>query len=204
MKRAMAGEYSRELSAKVFAGQCRLIRLGFRQGGPAGYGLRRQLVDEHRQPKAILHRSEQKSLQTDRVVLRPGPPEEVEVVRRLYRMFVVQRRTEREIAATLNAEGIRTDLSRPWTRGTVHQVLTNEKYIGNNVYNRASFKLQIKRVVNPPAMWVRHDAAFEPIVEQDFFEAAQRIIQDRSRRYSDQELLERLSAIFSRRDGCQA
>jgi DNA invertase Pin-like site-specific DNA recombinase len=37
MKRAMAGEYSRELSAKVFAGQCRLIRLGFRQGGPAGY-----------------------------------------------------------------------------------------------------------------------------------------------------------------------
>jgi DNA invertase Pin-like site-specific DNA recombinase len=38
MKRAMAGEYSRELSAKVFAGQCRLIRLGYRQGGPAGYG----------------------------------------------------------------------------------------------------------------------------------------------------------------------
>ena len=38
MKRAMAGEYSRELSTKVFAGQCRLITLGFRQGGPAGVG----------------------------------------------------------------------------------------------------------------------------------------------------------------------
>jgi len=197
MKRAMAGEYSRELSAKVFTGQCRLIRLGFRQGGPAGYGLRRQLVDEHRQPKATLHRGERKSLQTDRVVLRPGPPEEVEVVRRLYRMFVVQRRTEREIAAALNAEGIRTDLSRPWTRGTVHQILTNEKYVGNNVYNRASFKLKIKRVANPPDIWVRHDAAFEPIVEPDFFEAAQRIIQDRTRHYSDQELLDRLAASFS-------
>src|SRR5262245_31149151 len=46
VKRAMAGEYSRELSAKVFAGQCRLIEMGFRQGGPAGYGLRRQLVDQ--------------------------------------------------------------------------------------------------------------------------------------------------------------
>ena len=45
VKRAMAGEYSRELSAKVFAGQCRLIELGFRQGGPAGYGLRRVLID---------------------------------------------------------------------------------------------------------------------------------------------------------------
>jgi DNA invertase Pin-like site-specific DNA recombinase len=197
MKRAMAGEYSRELSTKVFTGQCRLIRLGFRQGGPAGYGLRRQLVDESREPKAILDRGEQKSLQTDRVVLRPGPPEEVEVVRRLYRMFVVQRRTEREIAETLNAEGILTDLSRPWTRGTVHQVLTNEKYIGNNVYNRASFKLKTKRVVNPPDIWVRRDGAFEPIVDQDFFEAAQRIIQDRSRRYSDQELLDRLFAILS-------
>ena len=34
VKRAMAGEYSRELSVKVFAGQCRLIELGYRQGGP--------------------------------------------------------------------------------------------------------------------------------------------------------------------------
>jgi len=46
VKRAMAGEYSRELSAKVFSGQCRLIELGFRQGGPPGYGLRRMLIDE--------------------------------------------------------------------------------------------------------------------------------------------------------------
>src|SRR3546814_17219709 len=36
VKRAMAGEYSRELSVKVFAGQGRLIEKGFRQGGPAG------------------------------------------------------------------------------------------------------------------------------------------------------------------------
>ena len=197
MKRAMAGEYSRELSAKVFTGQCRLIRLGFRQGGAAGFGLRRQLVDEQRRPKAILERGEQKSLQTDRVVLQPGPPEEVAIVRRLYRMFVVQQRTEREIAETLNAEGVTTDLGRPWTRGTVHQVLTNEKYIGNNVYNRASFKLKAKRVVNPPDMWVRQDAAFEPIVDRDFFEAAQRIIRERSKRFSDKELHDRLSALLA-------
>jgi DNA invertase Pin-like site-specific DNA recombinase len=48
LKRSMAAEYSRELSVKVFAGQCRLIELGFRQGGPAGYGLRRQLIDRDR------------------------------------------------------------------------------------------------------------------------------------------------------------
>ncbi|MDV6333161.1 recombinase family protein [Asticcacaulis sp. 201] len=197
MKRAMAGEYSRELSAKVFTGQCRLIRLGFRQGGPAGYGLRRQLLDEHRMPKTVLARGEQKSLQTDRVILTPGPPEEVELVRRLYRMFVVQRRSEREIANVLNLEGTVTDMGRPWTRGTIHQILTNEKYIGNNVYNRRSFKLKSKRVVNVPEMWVRGDHAFEAIVETDYFEAAQKIIQDRSRRFTDQELLNSLSALLS-------
>ena len=44
VKRAMAGEYSRELSVKVFKGQCKLIELGFRQGGPAGFGLNRKLI----------------------------------------------------------------------------------------------------------------------------------------------------------------
>ena len=58
VKRAMAGEYSRELSAKVFTGQCRLIELGFRQGGPAGFGLRRMLVDQGGTQKGLLSRGE--------------------------------------------------------------------------------------------------------------------------------------------------
>ncbi len=199
MKRAMAGEYSRELSAKVFAGQCRLINYGFRQGGPAGFGLRRVLVDEQRQRKGELTRGEHKSLQTDRVVLAPGPAEEVETVRRMYRLFTLNGNSECEIAAALNAEEHLTDLGRAWTRGTVHQVLTNEKYIGNNVFNRTSFKLKVRRVRNPPAEWVRAVGVFEPIVEPDFFLAAQRIIQERCKRYTDEDLLERLSGLLSQR-----
>jgi DNA invertase Pin-like site-specific DNA recombinase len=88
VKRVMAGEYSRELSVKVFAGQCRLVELGFRQGGSAGYGLRRQLIDENHVPKGELQRGDRKSLQTDRVVLTLGPHEEIGQVRRIYSMFV--------------------------------------------------------------------------------------------------------------------
>lgn len=201
VKRAMAGEYSRELSAKVFAGQCRLIGYGFRQGGPAGYGLRRILVDEQRQPKAELSRGEHKSIQTDRVVLAPGPETEVDTVRRMYRMFTLQGHSERQIAEILNAEGALTDLGRPWSRGTVHQVLTNEKYVGNNVFNRTSFKLKVRRVRNPPDEWVRAEGVFEPIVESDFFQAAQRIIQERSKRYSDDELLSQLACLYADK-GC--
>ena len=172
VKRAMAGEYSRELSAKVFAGQCRLIELGFRQGGHAGYGLRRRLVDQNGNPKAILAFGEQKSLQTDRVVLEPGPVEEVETVRRMFAMFVHEGKHQREIAAILNKEQIRTDLGRRWTASSVHQVLTNEKYIGNNVFNRASAKLTSKRIANPPEMWVRAVGAFPAIVDPELFRAA--------------------------------
>ncbi len=160
VKRVMAGEYSRELSVKVFAGQCRLVELGYRQGGAAGYGLRRVLIDEHGNPKGELSRGEQKSLQTDRVILVPGPEEEQRVVQRMYEMFVNEGRPEREIAEVLNAEGHRTDLDRPWTRATVHQVLTNEKYIGNNVFAKVSFKLKQRRVVNPREMCIRAEGAY--------------------------------------------
>ena len=196
MKRVMAGEYSRELSVKVFAGQCRLIEKGFRQGGAAGFGLRRLLVNEHGEHKAMLVRGEHKSLQTDRVILIPGPLDEVEVVLRIYRMFVEDRMPERHIAAALNVEGLSTDLGRPWTRGTVHQILTNEKYIGNNVFNRVSFKLKQRRVRNGQEQWIRRDAAFTPIVPVSLYEAAQSIIMNRSARYTDSELLDRLRNLY--------
>lgn len=198
LKRKMAGEYSRELSVKVFAGQCRLIELGFRQGGAAGFGLRRQLVDERGQAKGELARCEQKSIQTDRVILVPGPTDEVETVQRIYRSFVEDGRTEAEIAALLNAEAISTDLKRPWTRGTVHQVLINEKYIGNNVWNRGSYKLKQKRVRNEPDMWIRGDGAFAPLVGRLLFEAAQAIIRARSVRLTDAEMLESLRQLLAR------
>lgn len=199
VKRAMAGEYSRELSAKVFAGQCRLIELGFRQGGPAGYGLRRVLIDQTGQIKSELIRGEHKSLQTDRVILVPGPAEETRIVNTMYRWFIDDNLMESEIAARLNSMGVRTDLARNWTRATVHEVLTNEKYIGNNVYNRSSFKLKKLRVENPPDMWIKKNGAFEPIVPPDIFYTAQGIARARAHRYTNEELIERLRSLYQNR-----
>ena len=199
MKRAMAGEYSRELSAKVFAGQCRQSSLGFRQGGPAGFGLRRVMVDEHRRPKGELRHGERKSLATDRTILVPGPRHEVETVRRIFRLFAVDHLTRRAIADILNAEGIATGFSQPWSRFTIHSLLTNEKYIGNHVFNRISYKLRRGRVVNLPENWVRAAGAFEAIVEPTLFEEAQRIIAERAAHLSNDEMLERLRAAFRQR-----
>ena len=197
VKRVMAGEYSRELSVKVFAGQCRLVEKGYRQGGLAGYGLRRLLIDENGEPKAALSIGERKSLQTDRVILIPGPNEEVELVRHIYRLFVESGVQEAEIAARLNREGIVTDLGRPWTRGAVHQVLTNPKYIGDNVFNRVSFKLKMRRVVNTPEHWIRACGVFVAVVDATMFERAARIVEDRSRRLGDPELLDLLRSLLA-------
>ena len=200
VKRSMAAEYARELSNKVFAGQCRLIELGFRQGGMAGYGLRRMRIDQNRDPQGILDRGQYKSLQTDRVILVPGPEEEVETVRWMYRQFVDGGRLEGEIAALLNERGIVTDLGRPWTHGTVHQVLTNEKYIGNNVYNRHSYKLKENHKDNPQDEWVRADGAFEAIADPQLFFTAQGMIRERNRRFSNDEMLDRLRGLL-RKEG---
>jgi DNA invertase Pin-like site-specific DNA recombinase len=196
VKRAMAGEYSRELSVKVFTGQCRLIELGYRQGGPPGYGLRRSLVDQSGTSKGELSRGEHKSIQTDRVVLIPGPAEEIENVRWIYRTFVRDGKTESEIADLLNRRGIHTDLGRAWTRGTVHQVLINEKYIGNNVWNRGSFKLKKKRVRNRPEMWIRSEDVFEALVDRALYDAAQAIIRERSQKLTNEQMLGALQRLL--------
>lgn len=199
VKRTMSGEYSRELSAKVFQGACKLIRLGYKQGGAAGFGLRRMLVDHQEQPKGELRMGEHKSIQTDRVILVPGPDKEVATIRWMYEAFVTERLSETEIASRLNDRNVQTDYGRPWTRGTVHQVLTNEKYIGNNLYFRTSFKLKEKHVINPQAEWIRCEGAFEGIVDKELFYTVRGIILARSRRLSDEEMLERLRILLGER-----
>jgi hypothetical protein len=78
-------------------------------------------------------------------------------------------------------------------------VLSNEKYVGANIYNRISFKLKKLRINNPPDMWIRRDGAFDAIVPPDVFYTAQGIIRARARRYSDEELLERLRGLYQHR-----
>ncbi|MDN7629710.1 recombinase family protein [Burkholderia cenocepacia] len=198
LKRSMAAEYSRELSVKVFAGHRNLVQRGYRQGGMPGFGLQRQLIDENHVVKGYLHRGEKKSIQTDRVVLVPGPSEEVATVHRIYRLFLEQGMPERVIASLLNREGVLNHCGRPWTRGTIHQILTNEKYIGNNVYNRTSFKLKMQHVRNPPEKWIRKDGAFEPIVPTDWYLRVQAIIANRSHHLDDGEMLKALAKILDK------
>jgi len=189
IKRAMAGEFSRELSEKVFLGQSRHVERGFWQGSTPGYGLRRMLVDASRQPKGCLRSAEQKSIQTDHIVLVPGPPNEVALVRRIFYWYLHDKLGVGKIAARLNSFGICNSMGRPWTGSAVYGLLKNEKYIGNMLWNRSSKKLHGPFVRNPSARWVRADGAFEPIVDTETFAAAQaRLNRNNSKIDADQAL----------------
>lgn len=72
LKRTMAGEYSRKLSIKVFAGHSRLVLMGFRAGGTPGYALRRAIVATDGKRRETLKSGERKGLQSEHVILVPS------------------------------------------------------------------------------------------------------------------------------------
>jgi len=198
LKRVMAGEYSRELGSKVLSGQRRLARLGFKQGGLPGYGLRRSLVSADRQPKQSLAFGERKSLATDRVVLVPGPAHEVHVVREIYRMVISDGLPIHAIAQKLNSMGVEYRGDSPWTHHTVNEVLTNPKYAGFHVYGRTSSRLYTAKIRLPKSEWLLTSGAFEPLVDFATFMAAQRILNTRTIKKTDMELLDDLKALLAR------
>jgi DNA invertase Pin-like site-specific DNA recombinase len=198
VKRAMAAEYSRELSSKVSRGQRRMAERGFRLGSHAGYGLRRLAVSENGARRLLLERGERKSAHTDRIILVPGPADEVATVRRIFALYVRGRLGPRRIARRLAEEGAPVGVFPHWYGSAVDKILTNEKYVGVNVFGKQTCRLRGRRVANPTQTWVRIENAFEPIVDRTLFDAAQGIRIRRCTRPSDEEALNGLRALKKR------
>jgi hypothetical protein len=197
VKRTMAAEYSRELGVKVLAGQKRLARLGFKQGGIPGYGLRRMLMSADLYPKQELADGERKSITTDRVILVPGPVHELQSVRDIYRMLISDKLSVHAIASELNRQGVKYLGGSAWGYQTVYAVLTHPKYAGCHVFNRTSSKLYTRTVRLPKSEWVLTPGAFKPIIDHETFSEAQRILQARTIKKSDEEVLESLRVLLA-------
>jgi len=194
MKRVMAAEYSRELSAKVSLAQRRLAGLGFWQGAPPGYGYRRQMVNADGRPVAILEPGQYKFLASYRTRLVLGPEAEQKVVRRIFRAFVAGA-GQTQIAKLLNAEGVPAAGGAPWTYMRIDHMLRSAKYVGRlETQRQTSPALRPKRH-RPKSEWVV--AACPAIVKPVLFEAAQARLAALKvcRRRTSFELLEELRKI---------
>ena len=196
LKRAMAAEYSRELSAKVFNAQCTFIDKGFKAGGRAGYGLRRMLCGRDGKAKGTLMFGDRKGLADDRVVLVLGPPAEVEIVREVYDWYLREKLGDTAIARRLNLRQIPTATGGKWVAADVLNILTNEKYIGNLTYNRSSSKLHTSTKQNAPALWKRNVGAFPGIISAEILAEAIRERKRRHKRWTADDLLEILRYLY--------
>jgi DNA invertase Pin-like site-specific DNA recombinase len=197
LKRTMAGEYSRELGVKVLAGQKRFAALGFKQGGPPGYGLRRMLVTPSKVPKQILGNGERKSIATDRVILVPGPEREIQCVRLIFRLLVSEKQTVYAIARELNRRGIPYLNGAEWDYQAVYHIVTHPKYVGCCVFARTSRKLYTPTIRLPEADWVLTPNAFEAIVDSETFQEAQDILRSRTVNKSDEQILNSLRELLA-------
>jgi DNA invertase Pin-like site-specific DNA recombinase len=198
LKRAMAAEYSRDLSRKVAQGQRRIAGLGFRLGGISGYGLRRVAVDVSGRERIVLNDGEQKSVKTDRVKLLKGPPDEVKLVRSVFAMFTDDGLGETEIATRLNAEGHRTRLGNPWTREPVYRMLTNPKYAGDLAYCRTVTRIGCSATPNERNNWIYLPDQFPAIVSREVWNRAQEVYRKRKEYSSQAEMLRLLSGALAK------
>lgn len=197
LKRTMAGEYSRELGVKISAGLRRAASFGFKQGGPAVYGMRRMLVSQDGQRKQELKFGERKSLATDRVILVPGPVEEVQVVRDIYRMLVNENMSFRAISAELNRRGVESPGVGGWDFQKVQNIFKRPQYAGCHVFGRTSSRLYTPPIRMPASEWVVTPRAFKPLVDEAMFEQAQKVLKSRTFHKSDEVLLSELRGLLA-------
>lgn len=197
LKRAMAAEYSRELSDKVSRAQRNLAAQGFWQGGPCGYGFRRQAVASDGTPGRIMGNGEQKAVRGERTVLVAGPPEEVATVRRIFRDFAVGGMKPAHIATALNGEGVPAEAGFKWTAGRVRRLLRCERCAGILVTGRHRYHLRRRRR-QPAAAWIRAAGACPVLVPEPLFRTAQAQLRRRKPRVSDAALLDELRTVLRR------
>ena len=195
LKRVMAAEFSRELSAKVAAAKIRGAERGSWQGSSPGYGLRRRVIDEHGRPGVILQSGQRKIVHGQDVVLVPGPKEEVAIVRRIFHQFVDDRMSCVAIARALNADGVPAPGRDGWKHAYIGSVLRNPKYVGDLLYNCSMGYLGGPRATRPQSEWVLHRKAFRGIVDRKTFEAAQ--ARWRARRPTNEDVLDHLRGLLA-------
>lgn len=201
LKRTMAGEFSRELGARVYEAQRRMVLRGFSTGGKAGYGLRRKMMSIDGTRDRILQRGEYKGLHSDHVTRVLGPRTEIHIIRKIYDLYLRSngRLGPKRLAAELNRQHIPFCEGKPWDFHAVSQILSNPKYTGANVWGRTSQRLGSVQRRLPRPEWIVHPGTFPAVIEAATFERAQRIRAKRKAGPTNDELLHCLTRLFRRK-----
>lgn len=172
IKRAMAAEYSRELSAKVRNAKRGLAQRGYWIGGAAPYGFTRQVYDESGEALVTADSAHWRKRQGLHTRLVHGPSAQIRLVREIFRRYLEPGASKLSVTADLNEEGFRTEKGHRWTPNRIAYILRCQLYIGRNVVGRRKSDLgRSTEVVAPPEEWLIIEGIVPPIVSQRLFSA---------------------------------
>ena len=112
-------------------------------------------------------------------------PEEAAVIRYIYESYVDGGIGSKKIADALNAAGVQSRNGYPWDAKHIIGLLRNEKYKGDVIMGK-SVRHFGEYHKNPNAEYAPRyymEGTHEAIVDRDMWEAAQRILEERSRNH---------------------
>lgn len=197
-KRAMAAEFSRELSRKVSRSQRGLMAQGYWMGGQAVFGLSAQVHDSEGRPARRPEGDVWKKRQGVHTRLTLGPAAEVALVRRIFRLYLRPDETIASIARKLQREGLKNKAGGPWTANCVAHTLGNEIYTGRLVGGRyvRDIGTNLRHPI-PPAEWLVVENAAPAIISRKTFEAVCRKRLRRRTPPTEAEVIEDLKRVAS-------
>jgi DNA invertase Pin-like site-specific DNA recombinase len=196
LKRAMAAEYSRELSAKVCQAHQRLATLGYHQGGFVGMGLRRAVVSTEGRILGTLEDGQRRLGYGDRIRVVPGPEHELSIVRRIFDAFTVQGLQATKIIDELNKDTSTWLRAKPWTLHKMSKCLTDERYIGTMTFRCYDNYFKHKSHPEPSGRVIRYENAFPPIIPVKQFREAAELIRYRLRTFDDETMIRMLRSLY--------
>jgi site-specific DNA recombinase len=113
--------------------------------------------------------------------------EEAEVVRKIFELYTKKELGSVKIAQYLNEHGIPRPSGSLWNRKMINDIIKNEVYIGNIVFNKTRVqrirdyeseeqgKKKVQRIDNSPDEWVVAENTHPPLVDKETFREAQKI-----------------------------
>ena len=151
--------YSMNLATETLKGMRENAERGYHNGGRTPYGYRLEKVTvngrEHGQ-------------------LVPGPDEQVATVREIFRLSTEEGLGTSSIANTLNRRRVPGPRTRHWNKASVHGILTNRAYVGDQVWNRSRKVGRTGRTVNDESKWIVSEDAHPALVAREVYEASRK------------------------------
>ena len=156
--------YSMNLATETIKGMRENAERGYHNGGrtPYGYQLDKVIVGGREHGRLV-----------------PGPDDQVATVREIFRLATEEGMGTSSIANDLNRRGVRAARSRHWNKASVHWILTNRVYVGDQVWNRTRKVGRTGRAINDESKWIIHENAHPALVDREDFELRQKLAKKR-------------------------